>query len=1022
MPDVSVMEYASCHKGLQNANCQPHLLLNSSDNIFILLDYDARILYCNNSILELLGVASVDEIRGKYLTELPNIYDDEDYFQRSVKRYERLKAGESDFTEEDVINWPMKKNRTMLITHKLIHDYNGAFVGFAIILRDVTDERIQEENQRVFERMHATRMACLVWDETGAVVNCNKQALLFFGLPEDLEQDELSLITDLQPQFQPDGRETEGIRQGFIRNTLSIGYSHLEVMLAKANGDPIPAEVMGVRISWRYGHRLIAYFNDLTEVKTKEAEAKEAEERVRVMLDSTPLICMLRDENNKIQECNQEALNLFGVSRKEELIRNFHLFYPEFQPDGSRSTEKVEEIRRTADSTGTVEFEWMFQTAAGEPLPVETSFVPISWKGAHRYLSYSRDLRKEKAHEQKVRESVEQTRIMELQKEKAQAASEAKTQFLASMSHEIRTPMNTIIGLLELMRKDNLDDEQTKQVRDIKHMSAVLLQIINDILDFHKIESGKLAISPVHFNLKKLYNDLVSRNQFLAESKGLAFESSIAPDVPVSVFGDDLRITQILTNLLSNAIKYTSNGYVRLLVDLAKENGKEQILITVEDSGIGIKKENYGTLFEEFEQFDQSKNKGISGTGLGLPIAKRLAELMDGNIRFESEYGKGSVFTLTLPLIRGDMNQIEYPEDVERIHAKPDTKVLVVDDNEGNITVAVGLLARYGIYPQTADNGKDAIEMIKDSQYDLVFMDHMMPELDGVEATKIIRKLDGEYFQKLPIIALSANVVAGAKEHFLTNGMNDIVTKPILENELNRALAKWLPKEKLESSAPDGDFSEQTPGDTIDAQMLEELRSIPDLSVLDGLARTAGDKQLYVAVLQQFCKSAERDIDALKRFAANAMWKDYAIRVHALKTVFANIGNQFMSDWASRLESAAAQGDTDKCARETTQFCNSMTLFHNKVRQTELMKDVLTKAEKEPVSAGDLRAKLELLLAGCLDFQAEAAEPVSKELTGLTFDSRVDAALTTIHDLVQSFDYDEAAEAIGALLQTLPPA
>ncbi|MCL2122085.1 MAG: PAS domain-containing protein [Clostridiales bacterium] len=1022
MSDLFVTNYTSCQEGLENRDCQLHLLLNSSEDIYILLDYDAKILYCNNSIIEYLGIASVDEIIGKYITELPTIYENESYFQRSVERYERLKAGEESFTEEDEITWPMKKNRTMLITHDKAHSTDGAFMGFVIILRDVTDERMHEENQRILERMNATQMACLVWDEIGEVVNCNLEALRLFGLSTERPEEEFGRIAEIQPLLQPGGMVTEEIRQEFIRETLSIGYAHVEVWLTKENGEPLPVRVLGVRVSWRYGHRLFAYLSDMSEEKAREAEAKDAEERVRIMFDSTPLICILRDENNKILECNKEALKLFGVSRIEELIRDFHLFYPEFQPDGRRSTEKANEIRQNADLVGAVEFEWLYQTLAGEPLPVEITFVPISWKGALCYLTYSRDLRKEKAHEQQVKESVEQTRIMELQKEKAQAASEAKTQFLASMSHEIRTPMNTIIGLLELMRKDNLDEEQTKQVKDIKHMSDILLQIINDILDFHKIESGKFAMTNIHFNFKKLFNDLVFRNQFLAESKGLVFESRIAPDVPVSVYGDDLRITQIITNLLTNAVKYTSTGYVRLLVDLAMRNGREYILITVEDSGIGIKKENFNILFEEFEQFDQSKNKGISGTGLGLPIAKRLAELMDGSIHFESEYGKGSAFTFTLPLIRGDIDQVKQTENVKRIHAKPDTKVLVVDDNEGNITVAVGLLARYGIIPQTAANGREAINMIKDNQYDLVFMDHMMPELDGVEATKIIRKLEGEYFHKLPIIALSANVVAGAMDLFLTSGMNDAVAKPIIENELNRALAKWLPEEKLETSAPDEGVPNLSSDESITTQMLEELRSIPDLSVLEGLARTAGDKQLYVAVLQQFCRSAERDVDALKRFAANAMWKDYTIRVHALKTVFANIGNHFMSDWASRLESAAAQGDIDKCARETTSFCNSMTLFHNKLRQTELMRDVLTKAEKTAISAGDLRAKLELLLTGCLEFQAEAAESVSKELPGLTFDSQVDAALSAIHDMVQSFDYDEAAEAIGALLQTLPAA
>jgi len=1004
---------------LHKVNGYMKLLIENTNSIFMLLDRDANILYCNDSILPLLGIDDTSEIIGKPLNEINGIYEDAEYFKRSISRYKRLLSGEADFTEDDVINWPNKGERIFQITHKLVQNSDGGPQLIALILRDVTDERIDEDNQRIAERLQATQMACLVWDEDGHMVNCNREALRLFGFPDDLPPDQYDNIIYIQPKYQPDGNTTEFIRQKFISEAISKGYSHIDVILTKNDGTHMPMDVMGVRVSWQYGHRVFVYYRDLTEVKAKEAEAKEAEERIKIMLDSTPLICILRNENNEVIDCNKEALNIFGVSKKEDFITRFQEFYPEFQPDGQKSSDKIIEYLSALHKKRTIEFEWMYKTASGDPLPVKTTLVSIVWNGANSFLSYSRDLRKEKANEQKMRESIEQARQLELQKEKAKVASEAKSQFLASMSHEIRTPMNTIIGLLELLRTDNLDSEQISQIKDIRLTSAVLLQIINDILDFHRIEAGKLEILPKHFNLNMFYNELVSRYNFVAASKQITFNSSLAPDLPRSVFGDELRINQIVTNLLSNALKYTRKGYVNFSVDSALENGKEYMIFTVEDSGIGIKEENFAKIFDEFEQFDTHKNRGIAGTGLGLPIANRLAKLMDGHVRFKSEYGKGSVFTFTLPLIKGDLEKVEHTDEIERVMAKPDTKILVVDDNEGNIAVAVGLLARHGILPQTANNGVQAIEMIKTNKYDLVFMDHMMPDMDGAEATANIRKLDGEYYTKLPIIALSANAVAGARELFYSSGMNDFVAKPIDSKDLNRALLHWLPQEKIMAQKPKEDIVEHSNGEDELDSMLEELVKIQDLSIYNGLSRTGGDKKLYAAILWQFCNSADMYVKELKNFAKNNLWKDYAISVHALKTVFANIGNQFLSDWAFSLEEAALREDANKCANETIPFCNALTLFYIKLSETDLMKTAAIKASKKIISSETLKSKLEQLLLACEDFQAEAAEQIAIELMDVTFQAKVDALLANLYDLVHSFDYDKVTPIIGELIKVI---
>ena len=1020
MSDNNKVSIDNQYNELQKVNEYMKLIIDSTHSIYMLLDMDANVLYCSDYILALLGINDTSEIIGKSVKDIPGIYDDEAYFSRSLERYKRLLAGESDFTEDDEIVWPVVGKRLFEISHRLVRSRDGDAQFIALVMQDVTEERIREENQRMSERLLSTQMPCLVWDINGTITDCNMEVLSLFGLPEDLSPDNYDKeIQAIQPEYQADGRITEDIRKEFVSETLRKGYSHVSVVLKKADGTPLPLDVTGVRVSWRYGDRLFTYFHDLTEIKAKENEAKEAEERIKIMFDSTPLICILRDENHKVIDCNQEALSLFGVSTKEDFIENFSKFYPEYQPDGRNSIEKSIEIYKELEEKKNIRFEWMFQTIDGNLLPVENTLSYISWKGVCCIITYSRDLREEKAKEQKIQESLEQSRSLEIQKEKARASSEAKSQFLTSMSHEIRTPMNTIVGLLELMHTDNLNAVQKSYIKDIKDVSTVLLQIINDILDFHKIESGKLELLYLHFNLNTLFNQLVSRHRFLAESKNLTFKSSFAPDLPRTLYGDELRITQIITNLLSNAMKYTRKGYVSFSVDSAIEDGQEFITFTVEDSGIGIKSENFTSIFEEFEQFDSLKNRGITGTGLGLSIVKLLSDRMEGKIKFKSEYGKGSEFTFYLPLISGDITKVQQASYMERVIAKPDTKVLVVDDNSGNITVIIGLLARHGIIPQTANTGVEAIEMIKANKYDLVFMDHMMPEMDGVEATIIIRKLNEEYYKNLPIIALSANAVSGAKELFYSSGMNDFVLKPINVNDLNRALSLWLPKEKIAEHISDKENLESIEDEIISDRMLEELIKISDLSVTDGLSHVNGNKKLYIDVLWQFCMNAEKEINALRLYAKKGHWRDYAVKIHGLKTVFANIGNQFMSDWASSLEIAAIRGNVDKCKNETNYFCVTMKKFHMRLLQTELMEYFVSLGDKEIISSQDLKDKLEQLLLACNNFQAEVAEPLAKELLNVTYNKKIDATLAKLHDSVHTFDYDETAEIIDKLIKLL---
>ncbi|MDR1947672.1 MAG: response regulator, partial [Desulfovibrio sp.] len=341
-------------------------------------------------------------------------------------------------------------------------------------------------------------------------------------------------------------------------------------------------------------------------------------------------------------------------------------------------------------------------------------------------------------------------------REAAEAASKSKSVFLSNMSHEIRTPMNAIIGMADLMRTDNLDETQREYLAGIRKTSGALLDIINDILDFSKIEAGKMELVQTNYNLFALFDNIRSIAELFAAGKSLRLECDIDETLPRVLYGDEGRVRQVIMNLVSNAVKYTRKGQVCLRLRRTTKNERGYLSVSVEDTGIGIKKEDFPRLFESFEQVDKDKNRGITGTGLGLPITKRLTDLMGGEIFIESEYGKGSVFTILLPLDEGDPLKAEISKGRKRCRVSQDIRILVVDDNALNLTVAQGFLARHGVRAETAESGEEAIEKVCTASYDLVFMDHMMPGMDGIETVHRIRALPGAYYADLPIVALSA--------------------------------------------------------------------------------------------------------------------------------------------------------------------------------------------------------------------------------------------------------------------------
>ena len=608
----------------------------------------------------------------------------------------------------------------------------------------------------------------------------------------------------------------------------------------------------------------------------------------------------------------------------------------------------------------------------------------------------------------------------------ADAANQAKSAFLSNMSHEIRTPINAVLGMDEMILRESTEEPVREYAENIRVSGNTLLSLINDILDFSKIEAGRMEILPVDYQTASVLNDVVTMLQGRAQEKGLEIRLEIDETIPSLLHGDEIRLKQILTNILTNAVKYTKEGSVTLRIrELERTDGEYpaiRLRTEVEDTGIGIKEEDLQRLFTAFERIEEKRNRSIEGTGLGMSITSQLLSLMGSHLEVESTYGKGSVFSFDIiqgivdatpignyeqALARSNRTRAVYHERF----VAPDARILVVDDTPMNLTVIRGLLKKTELQVETAGSGAQAIHMVGENDYDVILLDHLMPEMDGIETLHELKRRYPDRLARVPIVCLTANAVSGAREQYIREGFDEYLTKPIDAERLESLLEKLLPADKIRK-APVKESSDGNGDEDVNPMTALPgfLAGIAAIRIAEGI-RFCGSPDSYMEALRVWESAAEEQAAAIERAYAAGDWKDYTIHVHALKSTSRAIGAAALAEAALRMEEAGNAGDLDRIRQGTEPLLKALRALAGELAPVAADKDDDPPQEGlQPISSDMLKEGYEAIreLAGMFDM--ENVGQVIKSMLDYRLPAGERERMSKLRRAVQAADWDQVKE------------
>ena len=621
--------------------------------------------------------------------------------------------------------------------------------------------------------------------------------------------------------------------------------------------------------------------------------------------------------------------------------------------------------------------------------------------------------------------------VMEKEKQEALISNETKGRFLANMSHEIRTPINAVLGMDAMILRECKDENIREYALNIQNAGQTLLSLINEILDFSKIESGKMEIIPVEYDFSSMIHDVVNMIMMRAEDKGLKMNLAVDSSIPYKVYGDEVRIRQILTNLLTNAVKYTKEGSLGLKVSGNKDGEDILLHFVVEDTGIGIKPEDIQKLFARFERIEEDRNRNIEGTGLGMSITMQLLKLMDSELQVESEYGVGSKFAFEVrqkivcdePI--GDLEKRIKSQAVQYTYnatfVAPNAQILVVDDNAINRKVFRNLLKQTKVQVDETESGIECLELVKQKRYDIIFLDHMMPEMDGVETLHNMKKMNDYLCKDTPVIALTANAIQGAKEMYLNEGFDEFLSKPIQPETLEKMIKKWLPKELLvdEEGTENTEIECEVSASTQD--VASEQNGLPAIEGVDWQSALTHlpDEGLLLDTIYDFYSTMTGEAEFLQNCYEQlerdeTMQDSYRIKVHAMKSSAALIGITGLSEKAKALEMAAKDDDKEYILENTEAFLEEWRSYKEKLSVC------IKEEEKEELSDFSIWGeKLENLKEAMEFMDIDKADEIMKEIRSYEYSDEISKKIERLGSAVVNLDGDAVNDLVDSILISL---